>query len=100
VVLDRSVLEVSSVAFDELFLGFGYVFKGKNRVRGAGRDAGAAVDALRGIDKELLGRFETGLVLLGMNAIDRANIDAQGVLDAGIGDYVRHGKGLRDEVLV
>ena len=99
VVLDGSVLEVSCVAFDELFLGLGNVFEGENRIRSAGRDAGAAVDTLHGIDKELSGRFETGLVLLGMDAVDRANIDAEGVLDAGIGDYIGHGKGLRDEIV-
>src|SRR5271166_3421065 len=87
--------EVSGVALDELLLVLGKVVDRVNRIRGTDGDAGAAVDALYRVDKELSGSFEGGLILLGMNAVGGANIDAERVLDAGIGDYVGH-----DEVSV
>jgi hypothetical protein len=57
-------------------------------------DAGVAVDALLGVDVELVGLVEAGLVGRGMNAIDRANLDARDALgaDARLVDYVRHGR--------
>jgi hypothetical protein len=36
--------------------------------------------------------FKTRLVLLGMDAIGRADVDAEGVPDASIADYIRHGE--------
>jgi hypothetical protein len=38
----------------------------------------------------LSGGFKLGLVLLGVDAIGGANLDAQGVFDAGISDYISH----------
>src|SRR6202035_5348 len=35
-------------------------------------------------------RLETGFVLLGMDAIGRADLDAKGILDARISDYIGH----------
>src|SRR5207249_5425188 len=54
---------------------------------------GAAVDARFGVDVELGLRLELRLILLGMDAVDRANLDARGVLrvDAGLCDHVGHG---------
>jgi hypothetical protein len=51
-----------------------------------------AVDALRGVDVELLGLGEAGLVLGGMDAVDRADLDARVVLgaDAGLVDHAGH----------
>jgi hypothetical protein len=77
-----------------LFFFFRNVIDGKHCIRGANRDACAAIDALDGIDKELARGFEAGFVLLGMNAICGAHVDAEGIFDAGIGDYISHGEGL------
>jgi hypothetical protein len=59
-----------------------------DRVRSAYRHAGAAIDALRRIDKELRRSFKRRLILLGMNAVGGADVDAKRVLDAGIRNYV------------
>jgi hypothetical protein len=84
------VFEEGGVALDERLLVVGDIVGGEDRIRSAGRDAGATIDALSGIDKKLSGLFEAGLILLGMNAIGGADIDAEGILDAGISDYVGH----------
>jgi hypothetical protein len=65
---------------------------GADRVDRARFDAGVAVDALRGVDVELLGVGEAGLVLGGMDAVDRADLDARVVLraDAGLVDHAGH----------
>jgi hypothetical protein len=82
--------EVRCVGGDELaLLGRDFV-EWEDRIRGADGDAGAAVDALGGIDVYLGGGFEPGLVVSGMDAIDGTGLDAQLVLDAVIGDYVGH----------
>ena len=81
--------------------GFGAVVDGRHRACG---HAGATVDALIGVDVEHLGGRELGLVLPGVNAVHRANIDAGTVLgvDTRVGDDERHSaeltqKGLRCE---
>jgi hypothetical protein len=38
----------------------------------------------------LSGGFKTRLVLLGMDAIGRADLDAERVFDASVGDYIGH----------
>ena len=48
----------------------------------AGRHAGAAVDALVGMDVEHLGGFERRLVLARVNAVHRTHIDARAVFRA------------------
>ncbi len=93
------ILEMSSVGFDELLLVVGNVVGGKNRIRGAGRNAGAAVNALCRIDKKLLCFFKPGLILLGMDAVGGADVDAEGILDAGIGNYIGHDESLRKKVV-
>jgi hypothetical protein len=40
----------------------------------------------------LSGGFKAWRILLGMDAIGRANLDAEGVFDAIIGDYLGHGE--------
>jgi hypothetical protein len=59
----------------------------KDRLHRAGVDAEAAVDALLGMDVELL-----PVLVLAVDAIDRAHIHARDVLhpDAGLGDDVGH----------
>jgi 6-pyruvoyl-tetrahydropterin synthase len=68
------------------------VVERENRRHGAHRDAGAAVDALHRVDVEHLGLGEVGLVLLRMDAIDRAGVDAGGIFgsNARFSDYVCH----------
>src|SRR5436305_15205027 len=61
-----------------------------NGIRRADRDAGAAIDAVVGIDVELRRVGEIRFVLLRMNAIHRAGLHAQLVLRTGIGDDVGH----------
>ena len=53
-----------------------------DRLHRTGRHAGAAVDALVGMDIQHLGGLEIGLILPGMNAIDRADVDTGSVLGA------------------
>jgi hypothetical protein len=68
------------------------VFEREYRSHGANWNARAAVNALIGINKELLLGFEVGFILARMNAIHRADIHTRGVLrpDARLGNYVRH----------
>ncbi len=46
------------------------------RVHGAGLDAGVAVNALGGIDVQLLGLGEPGLIGGRVDAVDRAHLNA------------------------
>jgi len=96
-----SVLVECGVLLGEFLLVLGHIFEGVNRIGGAGRDAGATVDAAFGIDVHLSGGFELGLVLFRVNAVGGANLDAEGVLDAGISDYISHSEsisGMKDEM--
>src|SRR5687768_16269008 len=74
----------------------GELLFGENRVNGAGLDARVAVDALVGIDIELLCGVVARLVRRGMDAVDRAHLDAGVVLDANawFGDHIGHGSSL------
>lgn len=63
----------------------------KNRISGANRDAGAAIDAIVGLDVELRRFGETSLILLGVNAVNGAGLHAQFILGTSIGNYVCHG---------
>src|ERR1700733_7942315 len=68
---------------------------------GAGGNAGAAVDALDRIDKELVSRSVTVFVLLGVDAIDRTGVHTGGVLgaDTGFCNDVSHVCYLRRQTL-
>jgi hypothetical protein len=59
---------------------------------GADRNARAAVNALDRIDEELIGLAMIALILLGVDAVHRASIDARGILrsDARLCDYICH----------
>src|SRR5476649_1381337 len=69
---------------DEVFLFRGHVVLGEDRLDRAFRDAQRAIDALVGIDDQHVRAFA--------KAVDRAHVDAVGVLalHAGFGDHVRH----------
>jgi hypothetical protein len=86
----RSMLVEGRILLDEIFLFLRYIVKGVNRVGGAGRNAGATVNAAFGIDIHLSGGFELRLVLFRVNAVGGANFNAEGVLNTGIGDYIGH----------
>jgi predicted ArsR family transcriptional regulator len=70
----------------------GDLILGEAGVDRAGLDAGVAVDALLGIDVELVGLCVAGLIRSGMDAVDRADLDARVVLDpdAWFSDDVGH----------
>lgn len=61
-----------------------------DKVRSANWHTGSAVDATVGLDVELRHGFEFRFILLGMNAIGRAYLYAEEILDAGVGDYISH----------
>jgi hypothetical protein len=72
---------VGSVAFD-VAAPFGWnLIVGCDGVDRAGSYAGVAVDAFLGIDVELLGRFEDRLVGRGVDAVDRADLNARRVFE-------------------
>jgi hypothetical protein len=90
------VLVESSVLLDEFLLVFGDIFESVNRVRRARRNTGAAIDAAFGINVHLRGGLELGLVLLGVDAIGRANLDTEGILDAVVSDYIGHDESISE----
>ena len=61
-----------------------------NRIRGAHRNASAAVDAPRRVYINLFLLFETGFILLRVDAVCRTNICAQKIFDALVGNDVCH----------
>jgi hypothetical protein len=71
---------------------FRQIFQSKNRCHWTDRDAGAAVNAFHGTDVKLRLGLEFGFIFPRVDAIDRANINACGVLGSytGLSDYVRH----------
>ena len=84
----RSMLVKGSIFLNQIFLVLRHIVDGMNRVGGASRNTGATVDTTLGIHIHLSGGFETGFVPIGMDAIGGADLDAKGILDAGISDYI------------
>jgi len=80
------------VLFDEFLLVFGHIFERLNRIGGASWNASSTVDTAFGIHVHLSGGFKAGLVLLGVNTVSWADINAKRVFDAGIIDYIGHGE--------
>src|SRR5438477_215997 len=80
------LLEVVGVDLDEVPPLLRDLVLGEDGVDRAGIDAGAAVDALVGVDEVHVGR------IVGVDAVDRADLDAGRVLDADawLGDHVSH----------
>ncbi len=90
-ILNRALFPViRGVLLNELFLLLRDVFKRMNRVRGAGGDASATVDAAFRIYIHLGGSFEARLVRLGVNAVSGANLDAKRIFDAVVSNYIGH----------
>ena len=56
-----------------LFL-FGQFVNRMKRIGGANRDASSAIDAALRIDVKLSGGLKLGFILLGMNAVGRADV--------------------------
>ena len=65
-------------------------FQRVDGIRRAHRNAGAAIDAIGRIDEELRNLRKTALILLRVNAVNRAGLHAQFVLGTGIGNDVCH----------
>jgi len=90
--LTNELFEEIGVHFDILLplAGNGRLFK--NSGNGAGGFAGSAVDALIGIDVELLSGIESLLVLSGMNTVNWADVYTRSVFDADtrLGDNIGH----------
>src|SRR5260221_12800761 len=65
---------------------------GEDGLHRTGRLAGAAVDAGLGVDVQHRLRLKGTLLLAGMDAVNRADLDASGVLrvHARLSDHVRH----------
>src|SRR5579863_991608 len=87
-----SAAEVGRVLFSVAGPLFRQVIEGKDRRDGAGRHAGAAIDALDRINEELIGRAVVAFVFLRVDAIDRTGVHAGGVLgaDTGFCNHVCH----------
>ena len=71
-------------------------FFDEDRIRGANRDARAAVDALGGMDEKLRGFGEARFVFFWMNAVHRTCAHALIVLGTRINDYICHAVLLRE----
>jgi hypothetical protein len=71
---------------------FGQVVFRETRINGTSLDAGVAVDALFGVDVQLLSRAEPGLIRRWVDAIHGADLAARVVLDADtrLGNHIRH----------
>src|SRR3984893_1557274 len=74
----------------------GKLVLGEARIDRAGLDARVAIDALLGVDVELRLVVVALLLLGGMDAIHRADLNAREILgaDAGLGDDVGHGRAM------
>src|SRR5690606_13934882 len=86
-------LEVPGVDVEVVGHPLGQVELGMDRVDRALVHAGAAVDAGRRVDVELLGRGEVRVARPRTDALDRADRDARTVLAASLVDYEGHDAG-------
>src|SRR5208282_1610079 len=81
---------IRGVLFQKLLLVLRQFLCHEDRIRGANRNAGAAIDATSGVDINLCRRLKLRLVFFGMDAVGRADVHAKLVLDASVGDYIGH----------
>jgi hypothetical protein len=84
--------EVGGVLFAELFPFFGQVVAAEDRGNRADGNTRATVNALDGIDEELIVGFGAILVSLGVDTIYRTSVHTRPILGANTGfrDYIRH----------
>ena len=88
--LSGLLLVKRSVLLDEFFPVFWHLVDSMNRVGLADWNASAAIDAAVGVHIHLGSFCELGLVLLRMNTISCADVSAERILDASIGNYIGH----------
>jgi hypothetical protein len=81
----RLSAEVSGVLFGEVSPFLREIVLGEDCRDGACWDTCAAVDALDGVDEELIGGVVFAFVLLGVNAIDRTGVYAGAIFGADTG---------------
>ena len=84
--------EELGVLLGELGPLLGEIVRRKDRGNGANRHASAAIDTFDRVDVKHLGVSELPFILLRMNAIYRASVDAGGILgsNAGLCNYICH----------
>jgi hypothetical protein len=84
--------EVGGVLFAEFFPLLGQVVAAEDRGDRAHGNTRATVDALDGIDEELIGGVGTVLVSLGVNTIYRTSVHTRPILGANTGfrNHIRH----------
>jgi hypothetical protein len=68
------------------------IFQSENGSHRANRNARAAIDAFHWANVKLRLGFKFGFILARVNAVNRANVHASGVLGSytGLSNYVRH----------
>jgi hypothetical protein len=81
---------MGGVLFDELFLVIGNFVGYKNRVRGAGRNTGAAIDTSFGVDVKLGRCLKVWFIFFGVDTVGGADFHAKFIFDAIVGDYISH----------
>lgn len=74
------------------------IFERHDRIRSAHRHAGAAVNTAFGIDIHLGCGLKLLLVLLRMNTVGGANVSTELVFNAGISNYISHGRNLPQRI--
>jgi hypothetical protein len=84
-------LVVRGVGLDELLLLRRNFVEREDRVRRAHGNAGAAVNAVRGVDVQVGDVVKPRLVLARMDAVHGTNLDAFFVFGASVYDDVSHG---------
>ncbi len=89
-VVNKLFLVIFGVLLNEFFLVLWHILKCMNRVGSAGGHAGAAIDAAFRIYIHLSGGLEAGFVCFGMDTVRRADFNAEGIFDTGIGNYIGH----------
>ena len=97
----RLFLKILRVLRDEGLPLVGRFVERKDCFNGTRRHAGAAVDALVGVNEQHFGRGELRLVLARVNTVHRADVDARSIFraDAGFGNDVGHAQILGMEFL-
>src|SRR5207253_2457858 len=94
----RSVGEKGRVFGREFFFLLRQFVNRMKRVGGTHGNAGSAIDAALRVDVKLRYGLKFWFVFLGMNAVGRADVYAQKIFDAGVGNHIRHDEGSLNEL--